>query len=86
MITLPDGTPWFEQLFSEIKHGDQEHQDWLHNKLREWSAQRRCVNCLHFDNIECTYLNIDFTELPFSEDMAKPETFSCAAFEEKHGP
>lgn len=27
----------FEQLFQEIKHGDQEHQDWLENKIKEFS-------------------------------------------------
>lgn len=26
----------FEELFEEIKHGDQEHQDWLKNKMDEF--------------------------------------------------
>ena len=24
------------QLFQEIKHGDQEHQDWLENKIEDY--------------------------------------------------
>lgn len=27
----------FKELFEEIKHGDQEHQDWLENKMNEFS-------------------------------------------------
>jgi len=26
-------------LFEEIKHGDQEHQDWLENKIKEYSRE-----------------------------------------------
>lgn len=26
----------FDQLFEEIKHGDQEHQDWLKKKLDDF--------------------------------------------------
>lgn len=32
----------FKQLFDEIKHGDQEHIDWLHDKILE--VQQRTLN------------------------------------------
>ena len=30
----------FRELFEEIKHGDQEHQTWLKNKLDDFSHKR----------------------------------------------
>lgn len=29
--------PLLEKLYEEIKHGDQEHQDWLRQKMEEYS-------------------------------------------------
>src|SRR5690242_4411382 len=33
----------FEKLYEEIKHGDQEHQDWLKNKFEEFSQKNQYV-------------------------------------------
>ena len=33
--------PIFRELFDEIKHGDQEHQDWLENKMNQFLINLR---------------------------------------------
>ena len=35
--------PLLEQLFQEIKHGDQEHQDWLRNKMEKFSRKHQDI-------------------------------------------
>ena len=32
--------PLLEELFKEIEHGDQEHRDWLYNKMEEFSNKK----------------------------------------------
>jgi len=32
---------WVDALFDELKHGDEEHQLWLHEKLKSWALKNR---------------------------------------------
>ena len=35
----PEAVAWAEALFNEIKHGDEDHQRWLHEKLISWALR-----------------------------------------------
>lgn len=77
MITLPDGTPQFEGLGTLRAL----NINTVNSQLREWSAQRRCMNCSWNGRVECEFFRVEFDDRKFN-----PETFSCAAFEMKHVP
>lgn len=38
------------ELFKEIEHGDQEHRDWLYNKMVEFQERKnKTKNCKHIN-------------------------------------
>lgn len=83
MKTLDDGTPQLT-IDDSFTGGYLQIRDQVNQSLRDWSATRKCPNCRHFSDENsrewayCNFLEKSFYHL---ED-AKPETFSCSAFEE----
>lgn len=75
-MKILNGVPQFE--YPELLHDSLRVAN---EQLREWAEARRCVNCLHFENIEggCCW---NFC-MWFVNENVKPEQFSCAAFEAK---
>lgn len=74
MITLPDGTP-------QLDEGNLIKVGFVNGILRDWSAQRRCVNCKWFQDTEGGQCWKFY--MWFKNESVHQNTHSCAAFEEE---
>lgn len=43
-VSVGEPVAWVDSLFNEIKHGDEDHQQWLYEKLKDWALNNSKQN------------------------------------------